>query len=148
MPLFCARLDTRSAPSMESRQAQANGAATWSFGTTCETRLAAGAWSSSTSASRMNVVGVAATTCKLLKGHLTHPQDIDAPLHIAAQRKINSYRQPHADNQNISFLPEIVTTSTRMHGEFLRLLFLQDHRETKAHFTARRASCGRGVTPH
>jgi hypothetical protein len=96
----------------------------------------------------MNVVGVAATTCKLLKGHLTHPQDIDAPLHIAAQRKINSYRQPHADNQNISFLPEIVTTSTRMHGEFLRLLFLQDHRETKAHFTARRASCGRGVTPH
>jgi hypothetical protein len=23
-----------------------------------------------------------------------------------------------------------------MHGEFLRLLFLQDHRETEAHFTA------------
>ena len=26
--------------------------------------------------------------------------------------------------------------STRMHGEFLRLLFLQAHQETEAHFTA------------
>ena len=42
----------------------------------------------------------------------------------------------HADNQNISFLPAIVSTSTRMHGEFLRLLFLQAHRETEAHFIA------------
>ena len=43
----------------------------------------------------------------------------------------------HADNQNIYFLPAIVSTSTRMHGEFLRLLFLQAHRETEeAHFTA------------
>ncbi len=37
---------------------------------------------------------------------------------------------------HISFLPAIVSTSTRMHGEFLRLLFLQAHRETEAHFTA------------
>ena len=29
-----------------------------------------------------------------------------------------------------------VSTSTRMHGEFFRLLFLQAHRETEAHFTA------------
>ena len=40
------------------------------------------------------------------------------------------------NNQNISFLPAIVSTSTRMHGEFLRLLVLQAHRETEAHFTA------------
>ena len=58
------------------------------------------------------------------------------PLRLAAQRKINSYRQQYADNQNISFLPAIVSTSTRMHGEFLRLFFLQAHRETEAHFTA------------
>ena len=69
-------------------------------------------------------------------GRLTHPNDVDAPLHVAAQRKINSYRQPYADNQNISFLPAITSTSTRMHGEFLRLLFLQARRETEAHFTA------------
>jgi len=29
-----------------------------------------------------------------------------------------------------------MSTSTRMHGGFLRLLFLQAHRETEAHFTA------------
>jgi hypothetical protein len=53
---------------------------------------------------------------------LSHPQDLDAPLRLAAQRKINGYRQQDADNQNIAFLP--------------RLLFLQAHRETEAHFTA------------
>ena len=58
------------------------------------------------------------------------------PLRIAAQRKIAAYQQQYADNQNISFLPAIVSTSTRMHGKFLRLLFLQDHLETEAHFTA------------
>ena len=29
-----------------------------------------------------------------------------------------------------------MTTSSRMHTEFLRLLFLQTHRETAAHFNA------------
>ena len=53
-----------------------------------------------------------------------------------AQRKIAAYQQQYADNQNISFLPAIVSTSTRMNGEFLRLLFLQAYRETEAHFTA------------
>jgi len=57
-------------------------------------------------------------------------------LRVAAQRKINSYRQQYADNQDIFFLPAIVSTSTRMHGEILRLLFLPAHRETEAHFTA------------
>ncbi len=40
-------------------------------------------------------------------GLLWHPQDLDAPLRLAAQRKISSYRQQYADNQNISFLPAI-----------------------------------------
>ena len=41
----------------------------------------------------------------------------------------------NADNQNISFLLAIMSTSTSMHGEFLRFLFLQAHRETEAHVT-------------
>ena len=77
----------------------------------------------------------------LQNGMLTHPQDFDAPLRLAAQGKINSYRQQYADNQNISFLPALVSTSTRMHGEFFRLLFLQAHRETEAHFTATGSHC-------
>ena len=70
------------------------------------------------------------------KGLLSHTQDLDAPLRLSAQRKINCYRRQYADNQDISFLPAIVSTSTRMHGEFLHLLFLPAHRETEAHFTA------------
>jgi hypothetical protein len=54
-------------------------------------------------------------------GLLPHPQDIDKSLHLAAQGKINSFRQQYADNENISFLPSIVSTSTHMHGEFLFL---------------------------
>jgi hypothetical protein len=69
-------------------------------------------------------------------GLSSHPQDLDAPLHLAAQRKINGHGQQYADNQNISFLPAIVSTSTRMHGELLRPLFIQAHRETEAHFAA------------
>jgi len=33
-------------------------------------------------------------------------------------------------------MPAITSTFSRMHGEFLRLLFLQAHRETTGHFTA------------
>jgi hypothetical protein len=65
-----------------------------------------------------------------------HPQDLDAPLSLAAQHKINNYRQQYDENLNISLLPAIMSTSTRMDGEFLRLLFLQAHRETESHFTA------------
>jgi hypothetical protein len=56
--------------------------------------------------------------------------------YVLLRSVIAAYQQQYADNQNISFLPAIVSTSTRMHGEFLRLLFLQAHRETEAHFTA------------
>ncbi len=75
-------------------------------------------------------------------GRLVHTpiasQDLDAPLRLAAQRKVNGSddRQQYTDNQMISFLPVIMTTSSRMHGEFLGLLFLQDHHETTSHFIA------------
>jgi hypothetical protein len=128
LPLSSARLDTRSAPSMETRPARANGAATWRSATTCETRLVLDL---STAHERYG-----SSSHPLQNGHLTRPQDIDAPLHVAEQRKMNSLRQQYADNQNISFLPTIFNTSTRMHSEFLRLLFLQAHREIEAHFTA------------
>ena len=64
-------------------------------------------------------------------------QILDFDLSITHDRnESSSYRQQYANNQNVTFLPAIVSTSTRMHGQFLRLLFLQDHRETEAHFTA------------
>ncbi len=59
LALCFARLDTRFADNKRSRPAQANGAATWQIPTTYETKRTAGAWSS-TSASRINVLGAVA----------------------------------------------------------------------------------------
>ena len=96
----------------------------WRFGATLGIKPGAGAWSL-TSALPTTGLGQAATCSR------TGPSRIPA-----AQRKTYAYKQTYADNQNISFLPAIMSTSNRMHGEFLRLLFLQAHRETEAHFTA------------
>jgi len=35
----------------------------------------------------------------------------------------SAYRAQYANNRNIPFMPAITSTSSRMHGEFLRLLF-------------------------
>jgi hypothetical protein len=70
---------------------------------------------------------------------LPYPPPPHVNIFVLGPAVINThiYQQQYADN-NISFLPAIVSlsTSTRMHGEFLRLLFLQAQRETEAHFTA------------
>jgi len=86
----------------------------WRYATIFGIRPGARAWSL-TSASPMTGLGQADVQ---QNGCLSHPQDRDAPLRIAAQRKIAAYQQQYADNQNISFLPAIVSTSTRMHGVF------------------------------
>jgi hypothetical protein len=44
--------------------------------------------------------------------------------------QINFFFKKMGNNRNISFVPAIVSTITRMHGDFLRLLFLQVLRET------------------
>ena len=61
----------------------------------------------------------------------------------AAADKIRKYR---ADYNNrppsaVSFMPDIASTSGRLHSEFVRLLFLQSHRETDRFFA------GSGVQP-
>jgi hypothetical protein len=50
-------------------------------------------------------------------GSLSHPQDFDGPMRVAAQRKTNAYKQTYADNQNIPFLPAIMSTSNRKTNE-------------------------------
>ena len=67
-----------------------------------------------------------------LNGHLKYPNNLDQSLNDAAADKIRKYR---ADYNNrppsaVSFMPAIASTSGRLHSEFVRLLFLQDHRET------------------
>ncbi len=67
-----------------------------------------------------------------LNGHLQYPNDIDGSLDEATADKIRKYRTDYNNNppNTVSFMPSIASTSGRLHSEFVRLLFLQTHRET------------------
>ena len=68
-----------------------------------------------------------------LNGNLHYPNDIDRSL------KIRKYRADYNNNNPpnaVSFMPAIASTSGRLHSEFIRLLFLQAHRETDRFFEA------------
>ncbi len=73
-----------------------------------------------------------------LNGHLKYPNNLDQSLNDAAADKIRKYR---ADYNNrppsaVSFMPAIASMTGRLHSEFVRLLFLQAHRETDRFFAA------------
>ncbi len=73
-----------------------------------------------------------------LNGHLKYPNNLDQSLNDAAAEKIRKYR---ADYNNrtpsaVSFMSAIASTSGRLQSEFVRLLFLQTHRETDRFFAA------------
>ncbi len=78
------------------------------------------------------------STDPTLNGHLHYPNDLDKPLNEAAADKIRKYRADYNQNPSntISFMPAIVSTSARLHSEFVRILFLQAHRETDRFFAA------------
>ena len=71
-----------------------------------------------------------------LNAHLHYPNDINRSLNEAAADKIRKYRADYNNNppNAISFMPAIVSTSGRLHSEFIRILFLQTHRETDRFF--------------
>jgi hypothetical protein len=68
-----------------------------------------------------------------LNGHLHYRNDIDKSLHETTTDKIRKYRAGYKNNppSSVSFMSDIVSTSGRLHSEFIRLLFLQAHRETR-----------------
>ncbi len=81
---------------------------------------------------------VGSSTDPNLNGHLKYPNNFDQSLNDVASDKVRKYR---ADNNNrppspVSFIPAISNTSGRLHSEFVRLLFLQAHRETDRFFEA------------
>ena len=77
-----------------------------------------------------------------INGHLHYPNDIDRSLNEDTTDKIRKYRADYNNNPPssvafiISFTPTIPSTSGRLHSEFVRLLFLQAHRETDRFFAA------------
>ena len=81
---------------------------------------------------------VGSSTDPTLNGHLRRPNNLDQSLNDVVVDKIRKYR---ADYNNrppsaVSFMPAIASTSGRLHSEFVRLLFLQAHRETDRFFAA------------
>jgi hypothetical protein len=73
-----------------------------------------------------------------LNGHLKYPNNLDQSLSDAAADKIRKYRADYNSRppSSVSFMPAIASTSGRLHSEFVRLLFLQAHRETDRFFAA------------
>jgi hypothetical protein len=73
-----------------------------------------------------------------LNGKLHYPNDIDKSLNDVAADKIRKYRADYNNNppNAVSFMPAIAGTNGRLQSEFIRLLFLQAHRETDRFFAA------------
>ena len=73
-----------------------------------------------------------------LNGHLRYPNNLDKSLNDAAPDKIRKYRADYNNHPPsvVSFMPGMTSTSGRLHSEFIRLLFLQTHRETDRFFPA------------
>jgi hypothetical protein len=60
---------------------------------------------------------------------------MDKSLNEDTTDKIRKYHSDYDNNPNsISFRPAIASTSGRIHSEFIRILFLQAHRETDRFF--------------
>ena len=79
---------------------------------------------------------VGSSTDPTLNGHLKYPNNLDQSLNDAAADKIRKYRADYNNRPptRVSFMPVIASTSGRLHSEFVRLLFLQAHRETDRFF--------------
>ena len=73
-----------------------------------------------------------------LNGHLRYPNNLDRSLNESTTDKIRKYRSDYNNNppSAVSFMAAIGSTSGRLHSEFIRLLFLQAHRETDRFFAA------------
>ncbi len=67
-----------------------------------------------------------------LNDNLHYPNDKDRSLNESTTNKIRKYRSDYNNSppNTISFMPPMASTSGRLHNEFVRLLFLQTHRET------------------
>jgi hypothetical protein len=72
----------------------------------------------------------------LTQGQLRNPDNPDHILESAAADKIRNYRDAFAVNRQVAFLPACMTTSGRIHGEFLRLFFFLSNKQADDYFAA------------
>ena len=73
-----------------------------------------------------------------LSGNLHYPIDKDRSFNETVTNKIRKYRSDYNNRtpNTISFMTDIPSTSGRLQSEFVRLLFLQAHRETDRFYAA------------
>ena len=67
-------------------------------------------------------------------GMLRNPDRPDQLLDQAAADKIRNYREPYARNRSLAFLPACLSTSGRIHSEFLRLLYFIADKQASDYF--------------
>ena len=67
---------------------------------------------------------VGSSTDPTLNGHLRYPNNLDQSLNDANADKIRKYRADYNNNPPsvVSFMSVLVSTSGRLHSEFVRLL--------------------------
>jgi hypothetical protein len=70
------------------------------------------------------------------QGQLRNPDNPDHILESAAADKIRNYRDPYQSNRQVAFLPACMSTSGRIHGEFLRLIFFLSNKQADDYFAA------------
>jgi hypothetical protein len=73
-----------------------------------------------------------------LNGHLRYPNNLDQSLNDTTADKLRKYHTDYNNNppRGVVFMPAITGTSGRLHSEFIRIVFLQTHRETDRFFGA------------
>ena len=70
------------------------------------------------------------------QGQLRNPNHPDRILESAANDKIHKYRDTYSRNLQVAFLPACMSTSGRIHGEFLRLLYFISNKQADDYFEA------------
>jgi hypothetical protein len=66
-------------------------------------------------------------------GELTH-DDVNRALDATVKEQLNHYHHDY-NECNFFFLPVVMTTSGRISGDFLRLLYILSHLQTANYFT-------------
>ncbi len=86
----------------------------------------------------MYLVNTADPVSLVLDLHIAHDEEIQHQRHrVLSIDKIRKYHGDYNDNppSAVSFMSVIPSTSGRLHSEFIKLLLLQDPRETGHFFT-------------
>jgi hypothetical protein len=70
------------------------------------------------------------------QGQLRNPDNPDHILESAAADKIRNYRDTYRRKRHVAFLPACMSTSGRIHGELLRLIFFLSNKQAEDYFEA------------